>query len=57
METLEQIKTLVEVLSTETTKFYQSAGTRARKAAQELKELMHTIRKEILNHGKTEKND
>ena len=43
------------------TKFYgkgnQSAGTRARKAAQELKELMHTIRKEILNHGKTEKND
>ena len=61
METLEQIKTLVEVLSTETTKFYgkgnQSAGTRARKAAQELKELMHTIRKEILNHGTTEKND
>ena len=51
METLEQIKNLVEVLSTETTKFYskgnQSAGTRARKAAQELKELMHTIRKEI----------
>ena len=61
METLEQIKTLVETLSAETTKFYskgnQSAGTRARKAAQELKELMHTIRKEILNHGKTEKND
>ena len=57
METLEQIKTLVEVLSTETTKFYgkgnQSAGTRARKAAQELKELMHKIRKEIFNHGKT----
>ena len=40
METLEQIKTLVETLSAETTKFYskgnQSAGTRARNAAQEL---------------------
>jgi hypothetical protein len=61
METLEQIKNLVETLSAETTKFYtkgnQSAGTRARKTAQELKELMHTIRKEILNHGKAEKND
>jgi hypothetical protein len=38
METLEQIKTLVETLTAETTKFYeklnQSAGTRARKAAQ-----------------------
>lgn len=60
METLEQIKNLVEVLSTETTKFYskgnQSAGTRARKAAQELKELMQTIRKEILNHTKQESN-
>ena len=60
METLEQIKTLVETLTAETTKFYskgnQSAGTRARKAAQELKELMQTIRKEILNHTKQESN-
>jgi hypothetical protein len=59
METLEQIKTLVETLTAETTKFYSkgnsSAGTRARKAAQELKELMQTIRKEILNHSKEEK--
>lgn len=59
METLEQIKTLVETLSAETTKFYakgnNSAGTRARKAAQELKELMQVLRKEILAHNKTEK--
>jgi len=60
METLEQIKTLVETLSTETTKFYtknnQSAGTRARKTAQELKDLMQVLRKEILTHTKESKN-
>lgn len=60
MKTLEQIKTLVEQLSAETTKFYekgnQSAGTRARKAAQELKELMQVLRKEILTHAKEDKN-
>jgi hypothetical protein len=60
MDTLEQIKALVETLSAETTKFYtknnQSAGTRARKAAQQLKELMPILRKEILNHTKEEKN-
>jgi hypothetical protein len=59
METLEQIKTLVETLSAETTKFYtkgnHSAGTRARKSAQELKELMQVLRKEILAHNKEEK--
>jgi hypothetical protein len=59
METLEQIKTLVETLTTETTKFYTkgniSAGTRARKSAQELKELMQVLRKEILAHNKEEK--
>ena len=59
METLEQIKTLVETLTAETTKFYtkgnSSAGTRARKAAQELKELMQVLRKEILAHNKEEK--
>jgi hypothetical protein len=61
METLEQIKTLTETLSAETTKFYtknnSSAGTRARKAAQELKELMQVLRKEILNHTKETKNN
>lgn len=61
METLEQIKLLTETLNSETNKFFekgnQSAGTRARKAAQELKELMQVLRKEILNHSKESKND
>ena len=51
METLEQIKTLVETLSVDTTKFYagnKSAGTRARKSAQELKSLLQNLRTEIL---------
>jgi hypothetical protein len=60
METLEKIKTLTEALSSETTKFYEknnnSAGTRARKAAQEIKELIQILRKEILEHSKKEKN-
>jgi hypothetical protein len=59
METLEQIKLLTETLNSETNKFFekgnQSAGTRARKAAQELKELMQVLRKEILNHNKKDK--
>jgi hypothetical protein len=46
-------------LNSETNKFFekgnQSAGTRARKAAQELKELMQVLRKEILNHNKKDK--
>jgi len=61
MKTLEEIKSIFETLTTETTKFYtkgnNSAGTRARKAAQELKELMQVLRKEILNHSKESKND
>ena len=55
METLEQIKTLVEELSVDTTKFFggnNSAGTRARNAAQELKKLSDTLRKEILAERK-----
>jgi hypothetical protein len=59
METLEQIKLLTETLTSETNKFFekgnQSAGTRARKAAQEIKELMQVLRKEILNHNKKDK--
>lgn len=59
METLEQIKSLTETLTSETNKFFekgnQSAGTRARKTAQELKELMQVLRKEILNHNKKDK--
>ena len=56
METLENIKSLVETLSVDTTKFYEgnkSAGTRARKSAQELKALLEELRGEILDHKKT----
>jgi hypothetical protein len=59
METLEQIKELTEVLSVDATKFYKgnkSAGTRARKTAQELKALLQKFRGEILDHKKTEPN-
>lgn len=51
METLEQIKALVETLSLDTNKFFsgnKSAGTRARKQAQEIKNLLQDLRKEIL---------
>jgi hypothetical protein len=53
METLEKIKAIVESLSVDTTKFYsgnKSAGTRARKSAQELKALLQDLRKEILEN-------
>jgi hypothetical protein len=57
METLEKIKELTEELSVNTTKFFKSsnksAGTRARKTAQELKDLLQTLRKEILEERKT----
>jgi len=57
METIEKIKVLTETISIETGKFYngnKSAGTRARVAAQELKELLQTLRKEILEERKKE---
>jgi hypothetical protein len=57
METLEQIKTLVEQLSADTTKFFagnKSAGTRARKTSQELKALLQTLRGEILESKKND---
>jgi hypothetical protein len=57
METLEQIKILVEQLSTDTTKFFggnKSAGTRARKTSQELKALLQTLRGEILDSKKND---
>jgi hypothetical protein len=56
MDTLEKIKTLVEQLSVDTTKFYngnKSAGTRARKICQELKGEVQNLRKDILNQTKT----
>ena len=55
METGEKIKELTELLSVDATKFYQgnkSAGTRARKTAQELKALLQTFRGEILEGRK-----
>ena len=59
METLEKIKEVTELLSVDATKFYKgnkSAGTRARKFAQELKALLQQFRTEVLEHSKIEKN-
>jgi hypothetical protein len=55
METLEKIKTLTEELSVDTTKFFKgnnSAGTRARKLAQDIKTLLQNLRNEILEERK-----
>jgi hypothetical protein len=55
METLEKIKTLTESLSVDTTKFYagnKSAGTRARKTAQEIKAVLQELRAQILTDRK-----
>ena len=55
METVEKIKELTESLSVDASKFYsgnKTAGTRARKTAQELKSLLQTFRTEILSERK-----
>ncbi len=55
METVEKIKELTELLSVDAGKFYKgnkSAGTRARKTAQELKALLQQFRGEILDGRK-----
>ena len=55
METLLKIKELVEKISIDTKKVYKgnkSASIRARKNAQELKELITPFRKEILTEIK-----
>jgi hypothetical protein len=60
LSTIEQIKVKTEELSVDTLKFQKgnkSAGTRARKLAQELKSLLQTLRQEILETRKTEQND
>jgi hypothetical protein len=58
METLDKIKNLVETISSESTKFFEkgnkSAGTRARSAAQELREVLKTFRGEILEARKND---
>jgi len=56
METLKNIKDLVEKMSVDTQKVYdkgnRSASIRARKYAQEIKLLIATYRKEILEEMK-----
>ena len=55
METVEKIKELTESLSVDAGKFYsgnKTAGTRARKTAQELKSLLQKFRTEILSERK-----
>lgn len=56
MDTLKKIKDLVEKLSVDTSKVYnkknRSASIRARKYAQEIKELIPNFRKEILSEMK-----
>lgn len=59
LTTIELIKMKTEELSVDTDKFNKgnkSAGTRARKLAQELKGLLQTLRGEILENRKTETN-
>lgn len=55
METFEQIQTIVESMKVDVAKFYggnKSAGTRARKSAQDLKSLLQKLRAEILESRK-----
>lgn len=55
MQTLESIKKLTEQLTVDAVKFYngnKSAGTRARKTAQDLKSLLQSFRLEILEERK-----
>lgn len=55
LSTLDLIKQKTEELSNDTTKFYKgnkSAGTRARKGAQELKALLQQLRTEIIEERK-----
>ncbi len=53
--TIQKIKTLVESLGGDVDKFYagnKTAGTRARKSSQELRELLKNLRGEILEERK-----
>jgi hypothetical protein len=55
VSTLDLIKQKTEELSTDTLKFYRgnnSAGTRARKTAQEIKALLQQLRAEIIEERK-----
>lgn len=58
METLQKIKESTSQMMVEGEKFYKgnkSAGTRARKLAQELKALLQQFRTEVIQHSKSEK--
>lgn len=58
METLETIKQLTAELTVNTEKFYggnNSAGTRARKNAQDIISTLKELRKEIIDDRKKEK--
>lgn len=56
METLEKIKKLVDLMSEEASKVFEkgnrSAGTRTRKYAQDIKNLLGEFRKEVLEATK-----
>jgi len=56
METLLKIENLVTSIKVDSEKFFdkqnKSAGIRARKSAQELKQLLQDLRKEILEGSK-----
>lgn len=60
METLKKIKEIVEKMSVDTQKVFEkgnrSASIRARKHAQELKSLVGTYRKEVLEEIKKHAN-
>lgn len=57
METLENIKTALLELEKDTLKFFEkknnSAGTRARKTAQEIKALLSQLRTDIIDARKS----
>ena len=60
METLENIKNLMEKLSIDTNKFFKgnaSAGRRARKSSQEMKALLQSLRIEITTQTKEKKSE
>ncbi len=55
MTTIEKIKEMTEQLSVDVNKFFagnKSAGTRSRKAAQDIKNLLQQLRTEILEERK-----
>ena len=56
MEIIDKITELVDEIKMDSNKFYQkdnkSAGIRARKSAQELKQVLQELRMDILNKSK-----